>query len=205
MEHGIITIIFIHLTNSLRYILNNQIYGYAMLSKRVFIMSNKQPNQLAKLIDHQSFAGSALPQTLADNMRLYVKATDELKELLIDCLPDEILESCWVVGLTSEKLTISVISTTAANHIRYLQKSYLEVLTKQSLNFQNLNQIQVIVTKTSKTNMTSQALSSVLSKSSKAHEYKALTPNTKRTIAQAIEHVTTDKNLKNALLRLISD
>ncbi len=168
-------------------------------------MSNKQPNQLAQLIDHQIFAGSALPQTLADNMRLYVKATNELKALLIDCLPDEILKSCWVVGLTSEKLTLSVVSTTAANHIRYLQKSYLEVLTKQSLTFQHLNQIQVIVAKSSRANMTSQILSSSLLESSKAHESKALTPNTKRTIAQAIKHVTIDKNLKNALLRLIDD
>ena len=171
-------------------------------------MSNKQPNQLAKLIDHQIFAGSALPQTLADNLRLYVKATNELKELLVDCLPDEILASCWVVGLTSEKLTLSVISTTAANHIRYLQKSYLEVLTKQSLTFQHLNQIQVIVVKPSTDNTVSQTLSKQTSTESellKTHGHRALNPNTKRTIAQAIEHVTTDKNLKNALLRLIND
>ena len=51
-------------------------------------MSKKQPNRLAKLIDHQAFAGSALPQTLADNMRLYLQATTEVKELLVDCLPD---------------------------------------------------------------------------------------------------------------------
>ena len=64
-------------------------------------MSKKQPNRLAKLIDHQAFAGSALPQTLADNMRLYLQATTEVKELLVDCLPEEILNNCWVVGLTA--------------------------------------------------------------------------------------------------------
>ena len=171
-------------------------------------MYSKQPNQLAQLIDHQSFAGSALPQSIADNMRLYVKATNELKELLVDCLPEEILQNCWVVGLSSEQLTISVISTTAANHIRYLQKSYLELLTNQSISFQQLKRIQVVVVKTFKENTMSQPLSKdILSKSEllKANRYRALTPNTKRTIAQALEHVTSDNGLKNALLKLIND
>ena len=38
----------------------------------------------------------------------------------------------------------------------------------------------------------------------KAHENQALSQNTKRTISQAAEHVTTDENLKKALLRLIN-
>ena len=109
-------------------------------------MSKKQPNRLAKLIDHQAFAGSALPETLNDNMRLYVKTTDEIKELLVDCLPEEILNSCWVVGFTSEQLTLSVGSITAANHIRYLQSAYLQVLTKQSITFKQLKKIRVVVT-----------------------------------------------------------
>ena len=96
-------------------------------------MSKKQPNRLAQLIDHQAFAGSALPQPLANNMRLYIEATNEVKELLVDCLPEEILNTCWVVGLTSEQLILSVGSMTAANHIRYLQNAYLQVLTEQSI------------------------------------------------------------------------
>ena len=115
-------------------------------------MSKKQPNRLAQLIDHQAFAGSALPQTLADNMRLYIKATSEIKELLVDCLPEEILNTCWVVGLTSEQLILSVGSMTAANHVRYLQNAYLQVLTEQSITFKQLKQIRVVVTKTSTDN-----------------------------------------------------
>ena len=92
-------------------------------------MSKKQPNRLAQLIDHQAFAGSALPRSLSDNI-VFVQATTEIKKLLADCLPEEILNTCWVVGLNNEQLTLSVGSVTAANHIRYLQNAYLSVLTE---------------------------------------------------------------------------
>lgn len=168
-------------------------------------MSKKQPNRLAELIDHQSFAGSALPQTLADNMRLYLQATREIKVLLIDCLPEEILDTCWVVGLTSEQLTLSVSSMTAANHIRYLQSAYLQVLTKQSITFQQLKQIRVVVATIHANNtLSNEQLTSKAHdlKHHKATENKALSQNTKRTITQAANHVTIDENLKKALLRL---
>ena len=165
-------------------------------------MSKKQPNRLAQLIDHQAFAGSALPQTLANNMRLYIEATNEVKELLVDCLPEEILNTCWVVGLTSEQLILSVGSMTAANHIRYLQNAYLQVLTEQSITFKQLKQIRIVVAKTSANNYSSKQSSATLSKPGKANENQALSQNTKRTISQAAEHVTTDENLKKALLRL---
>jgi hypothetical protein len=151
-------------------------------------MSKKQPNRLAQLIDHQAFAGSALPQTLADNMRLYIQATAEIKELLVDCLPEEILNTCWVVGLTAEQLTLSVGSMTAANHIRYLQNAYLQVLTEQSITFKQLKQIRVIVARISADSPSSKklsALSATSSKSRKANENQALSQNTKRTISQA--------------------
>lgn len=168
-------------------------------------MSKKQPNRLAQLIDHQAFAGSALPQTLADNMRLYIEMTGEVKELLIDCLPEEILNTCWVVGFTSEQLILSVGSITAANHIRYLQSAYLRVLTEQSITFKQLKQIRVVVARTSADNYLieqSSSLSTIKSKTLEAKENQALSQNTKRTISQAAEHVTTDENLKKALLRL---
>ena len=96
---------------------------------------------------------------------------------------------------------------TAANHIRYLQSAYLQVLTEQSITFKQLKQIRVVVAKNSADNHSSKQLSAAaatLSKSSKANENQALSQNTKRTISQAAEHVTTDENLKKALLRLIN-
>lgn len=175
-------------------------------------MSKKQPNRLAELIDHQAFAGSALPQTLAENMRLYVQATNEVKALLVDCLPEEILNTCWVVGFTPEQLTLSVASMTAANHIRYLQNAYLQVLKEQSITFQQLKQIHVVVSKiVLKTNadksLTNDHLAAQIGESNhhKANENQALSQNTKRTIAQAAKHVTTDNDLKKALLRLINE
>ena len=168
-------------------------------------MSKKQPNRLAKLIDHQAFAGSALPQTLAADMQLYIKTTNEVKELLIDCLPEEILNTCWVVGFTSELLILSVGSTTAANHIRYLQSAYLRVLTEQSITFKQLKQIRVVVSSPLSDNRLTKpsfSLSAVKSNALEANKNQALSQNTKRTISQAAEHVTTDENLRKALLRL---
>ncbi len=167
-------------------------------------MSKKQPNRLAKLIDHQAFAGSALPRTLADNMRLYTEATKEIKSLLVDCLPEEILDTCMVVGLTAKQVTLSVGSTTAANHIRYLQNAYLKVLKDQSVTFKQLELIRLVVTN----NLDAREQSNLVRTSSKSNEAvtnQALSQITKRTIAQAADHVTVDKNLKMALLRLAND
>ncbi len=171
-------------------------------------MSKKQPNRLAELIDHQSFAGSALPQTLADNMRLYSQATTEVKTLLVDCLPEEILDGCWVVGLTTEQLTLSVSSITAANHIRYLQNAYLQVLTEHSITFKQLKKIRIVVSKNQSTYSLNKHHSTTLTLGSKAHKTnvnQGLSQNTKRTIAQAANHVTTDEKLKKALLRLMDE
>ena len=171
-------------------------------------MTKKQPNRLAQLIDHQAFAGSALPRSLADNVRLYTQATHEVKTLLVDCLPEEILDSCWVVSLTAEQLTLSVTSMTAANHIRYLQNAYLEVLTKQSITFKQLKHIHVVIAKIpAKSPHHKESLTSVSHSSDvvKTRPNKGLSQNTKRTISQAAKHVTTDKNLQKALLQLLED
>ncbi len=171
-------------------------------------MSKKKPNRLAQLIDHQAFAGSVLPRSLSDNMQRFLHATNEVKRLLVDCLPEEILNTCWVVGLTNEQLTLSVSSVTAANHIRYLQNAYLTILTEQSITFKQLEQINIVVVNnsydSSKTSKESAALSTI-SRSHKANVNQALSQNTKRTISQAAEHVITDKNLRIAILRLAED
>ena len=171
-------------------------------------MSKKQPNRLAQLIDHQAFSGSALPRSLADNVRLYTQATHEVKTLLIDCLPEEILNGCWVVGLTTEQLTLSVNSMTAANHIRYLQNAYLEVLTKQSITFKQLKQIHVVIAKIpAKPPYNKESLTPVSSSSNavRTNANKGLSQNIKRTISQAAKHVTADKDLQKAILQLLDD
>ena len=141
-------------------------------------------------------------------MRLYTQATHEVKTLLIDCLPEEILNSCWVVGLTTEQLTLSVNSMTAANHIRYLQNAYLEVLTKQSITFKQLKQIHVVIAKIpAKSPYNKESLTPVSSSSNavRTNANKGLSQNIKRTISQAAKHVTADKDLQKALLQLLDD
>lgn len=171
-------------------------------------MSKKQPNQLAKLVEHQSFAGSALPKNLTETLKIYTQATCELKTILAEALPEDILNSCQVVGLTAEQLTLSVSSITAANHIRYLQNAYLQVLSQESLTFQQLKVLRVVVVQSDSKKPLSYEQSVVPAKNKnldKANENQALSQNTKRTIAQAAKHVTTDKNLQKALFRLIED
>lgn len=168
-------------------------------------MSKKQPNRLAQLIDHQNFAGSALPQSLADTIRLYNEATAEIKTCLVECLPDEILNNCFVVALTAERLTLSVSSITAANHIRYLQDAYLQILNQQSMTFQQLKQIHIVVVNNAASSQESAISMPSRLKSVKNARNQRLSQNTKRTISQAAEHVTTDEMLKKALLRLIND
>ncbi len=168
------------------------------------MMSSKKPNRLAQLIDHQAFAGSALPHSLRDNMQRYTQATAEVKVLLVDCLPEEILNTCWVVGLTADCLTLSVGSMTAANHIRYLQNAYLQVLTEQSSTFKQLTQIRVVIANI-KNNTPLSSEQSSIPNPARAATNQALSQKTKRTISQAAGHVITDENLKKALLRLLNE
>lgn len=78
----------------------------------------------------------------------------------------------------------------------------MQVLTKQSITFKQLKKIRVVVTSKSADSHSPKHPSGALSEIQKANENQGLSQNIKRTISQAAERVTTDKDLKNALLRL---
>lgn len=168
----------------------------------------KRPNHLASLIDHQAAAKSLLPSTLADTLKRYTQATDEIKRIFSDCLPEEILNTCQVVGLTEEQLTLSVQSQTAANHIRYLQSDYLSLLRAQSLTFAHISKLRVIVAHlpaATRSSLSTVSNRSTVKKSSQPHSNKGLSKTTRQTIAHVATHVITDERLKKSLLRLAKD
>ncbi|WP_131667785.1 DciA family protein [Psychrobacter pygoscelis] len=159
---------------------------------------SKKPNHLAALIDHQSAAKSALPNTLANTLKRLTQATDDIKKILVDCLPEEIVKTCQVVGLTEDQLTLSVHSQTAANHIRYLQSDYVRLLREQSIQFSQIREIRIIVTPTKTEPL-------IKPNSASSHNVKGLSETTRQTIAHAAKHVIKDEALQKSLLRLAKE
>ncbi len=107
-------------------------------------MSNKTTNHLGSSLDKLAKAGTTLP-SLNNQLNALQQATAELKSVLVDCLPQEILDNCWVVNVSEQTITLAVTSTTAANHITYMKQGYLKILTEQSTYFSQLNELKVIV------------------------------------------------------------
>lgn len=169
---------------------------------------SKKPNHLASLIDHQVAAKTTLPDTLAKTWHLYSQATLEVRDILVDCLPEEILTTCQVVGLTDDRLTLSVQSQTAANHMHYLQSDYLRLLSEQSITFAKLQKLRIIVSAMPSTQTNSAGDKSRLSKaqnSSKPCSNNGFSESTRQTIAHVANHVITDEALKKSLLKLAKE
>ncbi|WP_227431088.1 hypothetical protein [Psychrobacter sp. I-STPA6b] len=178
------------------------------MTKHKMIHKRKTPNQLAPLTDRQASAGARLPQTLQDKIETLSTYTNEFKEILEDGLPQEILATLWVVNYTDNILTLSVGSHTAANHLQYLSSSLIPLIQSQSITFQQLNSINVIVTHTVTTKHLTDTNSTLLHsdfphyKTTKNLSNKALSANARKTIAHTASHVTSDEKLKQALIKL---
>lgn len=171
-----------------------------------------KPNHLAKLIDHQKSAASTLPKSLSEKYSELSNLTQEIKQLLDKGLPEEILKSLWVVKFEEGHLVLSVQSQTAANHLRYQSNNLINILKEQSLTFSVLNNIDVIVTYPASIqhlNEDQNDSKSYLNQSistcnvDENHDKRGLTESTKRTITHTLEHVITDKRLKDCLKQLI--
>lgn len=172
-----------------------------------------KPNHLATRIDHQKSAASALPATLKEKCAQLNQLTIEIKTLLKSGLPEEILNTLWVVKFQDDsKLVLSVQSQTAANHLRYQSNNLINILNQQSLTFSQLKNIDVIVTYPASIDHLneSQNCSSLHSKQSnlstnegEGHILYGLTETTRRTIAHTIQHVIKDERLKKSLERLL--
>lgn len=170
---------------------------------------SKTPNHLATLIDHQSAAKSALPSDLASTLKQLMLATQEVKNILVDCLPDEILTTCQVVAVTEDALTLSVLSQTAANHMRYLQSEYVRLLSENSTSFATIRKISIIViappTHRLQQKNNPKTLSYSSDKSLQSYRNKGLSETTRQTISHVASHVIKDERLKKALLKLANE
>lgn len=107
--------------------------------------SDKTVNHLGTTVEKQKASNIQLPEDLSKQIKRLNNATQEVKQILKDHLPNEVLTNCWVVTLTPEHITMSVTSITAANHMRYMSSSYLNLLSSQSATFKNITSIKVIV------------------------------------------------------------
>lgn len=171
-----------------------------------------KPNHLATILDYQKAAAVSLPKSLMEKCIELSKLTEEIKRLLESGLPEEILKTLWVVHYVDGKLTISVQSQTAANHLRYQANNLLHILSEQSLTFYQLKHIDVIVTHSVLNDPLGQSKALNPDETQRSnhadaidenHVTHGLTETMKRTISYTSEHVITDERLKKALKRLI--
>lgn len=157
-------------------------------------LKSHTPNHLASTLEKQAAAGATLPNNLAHRIKHLQSCTTLLQQALRPLLPSEILEDCQVAYADQHRLTVSLSSATAANHLRYLSANCLELLRKNDEKFCRLETLNVIITPKS-------AQSDIRQTSSK----KTLSENTKRIITQTASTVITHDGLKQALLRLTKD
>ena len=170
-----------------------------------------KPNHLANRIDHQKSTASALPRFLRDKCSELNKITQEIKVLFDSGLPQEILDTLWVVKFEEGHLVLSVQSQTAANHLRYQSNNLIHILKEQSLTFSVLKNIDVIVTYPASINHLNENYdhskphsnqSNLIANKGSSHVNHGLTETTRRTITHTLEHVIKDERLKNSLKRL---
>lgn len=168
------------------------------------INKKKQPNQFAPLEERQLAAGFTLPKTLKNKLNELTSYTQEVRQLLQDGLPTEIIQTMWIVKYEQGNLTIAVNSLTAANHLRYMSSTLAELIRTQSITFKQLNTVDIIVSYTATPpSATNQSMSSYPSRNkTNNHSDQALSANTRETIAYTATHVITDKKLKQVLLKL---
>ncbi len=119
------------------------------MSQQSNLTQHKFTNQFGNLVDKQREAGYRLPNNITSHLKKLQLATNEFKTVLDDALvglPQDIVQNCQVVKFTSTELTVSVTSTTVANHMRYMQSQYLHELQTQSVLFQDILTLKIIVT-----------------------------------------------------------
>ncbi|WP_434353349.1 DciA family protein [Psychrobacter sp. HD31] len=119
------------------------------MSQQSDLTQHNFTNQFGSLVDKQREAGCRLPNNISTHLQKLQLATNEFKTVLYDALaglPKDIVKNCQVVKFTSTELTVSVTSITVANHMRYMQSQYLNELQTQSVLFQDLLTLKIIVT-----------------------------------------------------------
>ncbi len=115
------------------------------------LTNNPKPikvNHLGSRVEKQLMAGHALAGefgSLGERLHTLQHATEEVRSIMADALPVEILQNLWVVNVSTEQITLTVTSTTAANHIHYLKQSFIKILQEQSTSFKQINKLKVIV------------------------------------------------------------
>ncbi|MCL1623054.1 DciA family protein [Moraxella sp. Tifton1] len=157
-------------------------------------LKHHAPNHLASTLEKQAAAGATLPSHLTQRIAHLKSCTNLLQQALKPLLPAEMLTDCQVAHIDQQRLTISLSSATAANHLRYLSASCLQSLRNQDEQFRHLQVLDIIVSP-----------KPTQSEHRQTSPKRTLSENTKQIITQTATTVITHERLKQALLALVND
>lgn len=110
------------------------------------LAKTKPINHLATKTEKLSAAGASLPRHLSQQYQRLLWLSHQVRQALQGILSPEILADCYVSGAKAGKLTLSLSSVTAVNHVRYMMESCVQALRTYDQSFCQLQTIEVIFT-----------------------------------------------------------
>lgn len=155
-------------------------------------VKKQTPNHLATPLEKQAATGARPPAIFTKRIAHLQHLTKLAQHLLLSVLGEELALLCLVVCVQGRKITISLPSATAVNHVRYLQVSCLEAL-RQHTDFSQFFELGIILSTKKQTK----------SSFAQLNTKKPLSENIKRNITQSTQVVITNKKLQQSLLNLI--
>ncbi|MFB6348206.1 hypothetical protein ACFBZI_01885 [Moraxella sp. ZJ142] len=158
------------------------------------LAKTRKPNHLASQLEKQAAAGATLPRQLSYKYHYLQQQTQLVRQALAGLFSQDVLSDCHVVNASSIQITLSLGSSTAANHVRYMMENCVQALRTYDQRFCQLQAIKVVSTpQLSQSNARPDGIK------------KTLSENTKQIIAQNVQFVTQNEQLQQALRRLITD
>ncbi len=104
----------------------------------------KRPNHLADTTEKLSAAGFCLPKTLLEQFNYYQQLSKEAQPLLIPIIGSQMALSCRVTNMTTNKITLTLPTFTAVNHLRNVKLACLAAL-QTSTRFCQITDMEVIL------------------------------------------------------------
>ncbi|OOR89443.1 hypothetical protein B0181_07125 [Moraxella caviae] len=150
-------------------------------------------NFLAAPTEKLAAAGAKPPKNLAARYQYLQACTKKVRQALHALVTPDVLDGCHVVYADAHRMTLSLFSATAANHLRYVSMNCVQALRAYDQQFCDLQEIRVIATPPAQ------------SVSRQNSSQKTLSENTKRIINQNANNVIKHDGLRQALLRLAND
>lgn len=107
-------------------------------------VKTKRPNHLASTTEKQLAAGFCFPSTLLERFNHCQQLTQEIQPLLIPVIGSQMALSCCVINMNANKITLTLPTFTAVNHLRNVKSACLSIL-KTSTRFSQITEMEVIL------------------------------------------------------------